>query len=182
MGGFAEVYGCHPGEFVMSESRFPPAQSASADDADEAAESDFKPLSAEEARLWRSRHPALSPWRIVAWQAVAGGLAALLAWLLSGGVEVAWSVAYGALSVVLPAAVLARGLSRQAGAAGSALVVFFVWELVKIALTVAMLLAAPRLVPHLSWLGLLAGFVVAMKVYWVAMWLHQARRKPVEKI
>ncbi len=182
MGGFAEVYGCHRGEFVVSESRFPPVQAAFADDADEAAESDFKPLSAEEARLWRRRNPVLSPWRIVAWQAVAGGLAACLAWLLSGRVEVAWSVGYGALSVVLPAAVLARGLSRQSGAAGSALVGFFVWELVKIALTVAMLLAAPKLVSRLSWLGLLAGFVVAMKVYWVAMWLHPARRKPMEKI
>jgi len=58
---------------------------------------------------------------------------------------------------------------------------FFVWELVKIVLTVAMLVAAPRLVPQLSWPAMLAGFVVAMKVYWVAMWLHPARRKSTAK-
>jgi ATP synthase protein I len=156
----------------MSESR-PPAIRHSF--ADEAAEADFKPLNAEEARLWRSRHPSLSPWRVVVWQVVAGGLAALVAWLLVGRVEVAASVGYGALSVILPAAVLARGMARQTGAAGAALVRFFVWELVKVVLTVAMLVAAPRLVSHLSWLALLAGFVVAMKVYLVAMWLHSAR-------
>jgi ATP synthase protein I len=55
-----------------------------------------------------------------------------------------------------------------------------VWELVKIALTVVILLAAPKLVPHLSWLALLAGFVVTMKVYWVAAWLRPVRSKSPE--
>ncbi len=166
----------------MAQDTSPPPKPAFAEDEDAAALAEFKPLSAEEARLWRSRQIPLSPWRIVAWQLVAGVLASLVAWLLSGRAEIAGSVAYGALSVVVPAAVLVRGMSRRAGAAGAALASFFVWELVKIALTVAMLLAAPRLVPHLSWLALLAGLVVAMKVYWVAMWLHSARRTPVEKI
>lgn len=177
MGGFAEVLRSRRGEFAMSESKFPAARPASVNDADEAAEDDFKPLSAEEARLWRSRHPSLSPWRVVVWQAAAGGLAALAAWLLGGGAGIVASVGYGALSVIVPATALAWGMSRQTGVAGAALVRFFVWELVKIALTVAMLLAAPRLVPHLSWLALLAGLVVAMKVYWVAMWLHPLRRQ-----
>jgi ATP synthase protein I len=75
-----------------------------------------------------------------------------------------------------------RGLLRQAGLAGAALTGFFVWELAKIALTVAMLLVAPKLVPQLSWLALVAGFVVTMKVYWVAVWLRPTRRKPVENI
>ena len=166
----------------MSDHTPKPVAPAFADEADVAAEADFKPLSAEEARLWREKNPPLSPWRIVAWQLVVGVLATGLAWLLSGRAEVAGSVSYGALAVILPAAILARGLARQRGAAGAALAGFFVWELVKIALTVAMLLAAPKLVPHLSWLALLAGFVVAMKVYWVAMWLHPARPKSTEKI
>lgn len=156
---------------------------AFADETDVAAdEADFKPLSAEEARQWREKNPPLSPWRIVAWQVVVGVLASVVAWLLSGRVEVAGSVGYGALAVILPAAVLARGLARQSGAAGAALAGFFVWELVKVVLTVAMLLAAPRVVPHLSWLALLVGLVVAMKVYWVAVWLHPARPKSTEKI
>lgn len=156
-------------------------KSAFADDEDEVAQAEFKPLSAEEARQWREQHPALSPWRIVAWQAVAGGLAAGLTWLVSGRDALAGSVLYGALAVVLPASVLARALSRRSGAAGAALAGFFVWELVKIVLTVALLVAAPKVVPGLSWPAMLAGFVVAMKVYWVAMWLHPARRKSPAK-
>lgn len=159
-------------------SRPPPAF---ADDEDEAAQAEFKPLSAEEARQWREQHPALSPWRIVAWQAVAGGLVAGLTWLVSGRDALAGSVLYGVLAVVLPASVLARAMSRRSGAAGAALAGFFVWELVKIVLTVAMLVAAPKVVPGLSWPAMLAGFVVAMKVYWVAMWLHPARRKSPAK-
>ncbi len=166
----------------MSETAPQPGKPAFADETDEALEPDFKPLTAEQASQWREGNPSLSPWRIVGWQAVAGALAALLAWGLSGRSEVAWSTGYGALAVVIPAALLARGLSRQAGVAGAALAGFFVWELVKVVLTVAMLLAAPKLVPHLSWLALLAGFVVAMKVYWVAVWLHPARRKSIVKI
>lgn len=154
---------------------------AFAEDEDAAAQAEFKPLSAEEARQWREKHPSLSPWRIVAWQAVAGSLAAGLTWLVSGRDVLAGSVLYGALAVVLPASVLARALSRRAGAAGAALAGFFVWELVKIVLTVALLVAAPRVVPGLSWPAMLAGFVVAMKVYWVAMWLHPALRRSAAK-
>jgi ATP synthase protein I len=166
----------------MSETTPQPGKPAFADEIDETLEPDFKPLTAEQARQWRESNPSLSPWRIVGWQAVVGALAALLAWGVSDRPEVAWSTGYGALAVVLPAALLARGLVRQSAVAGAALMGFFVWELVKVVLTVAMLLAAPRLVPHLSWLALLAGFVVAMKVYWVAMWLHPTRRKSVVKI
>lgn len=170
-----------PGSNDMSHETPSPLKPAVADDEDAAAQAEFKPLSAEEARQWREQHPALSPWRIVAWQAVAGSLAAGLTWLVSGREALAGSVLYGVLAVVLPASVLARAMSRQSGAAGSALAGFFVWELVKIVLTVAMLVAAPRLVPQLSWPAMLAGFVVAMKVYWVAMWLHPARRKSTAK-
>ncbi len=170
-----------PGSNDMSHETPSPLKPAVADDEDAAAQAEFKPLSAEEARQWREQHPALSPWRIVAWQAVAGSLAAGLTWLVSGREALAGSVLYGVLAVVLPASVLARAMSRQSGAAGAALAGFFVWELVKIVLTVAMLVAAPRLVPQLSWPAMLAGFVVAMKVYWVAMWLHPARRKSTAK-
>lgn len=166
-----------PGAHDMKHETPPRPPSALADDEDEAAQAEFKPLSAEEARQWREQHPALSPWRIVAWQAAAGSLVAGLTWLVSGQDALAGSVLYGVLAVVLPASVLARAMSRRSGAAGAALAGFFVWELVKILLTVAMLVAAPKVVPGLSWPAMLAGFVVAMKVYWVAMWLHPARRK-----
>lgn len=152
-------------------------------DADELDEPGFKQLSAEEAQALRQRQPPLSPWRVVVWQAVVGLLVALLAWGLTQNRVAGVSAAYGAMAVVLPAALFARGLSRQrrAANAGAALTGFFVWEMVKIAVTVAMLVLAPRLISNLNWLALLAGFVVTMKVYWVAMWLRPARRDPINK-
>lgn len=94
----------------------------------------------------------------------------------------AWSAGYGALAVVVPSALFVRGLARQKHAThgGSALAGFFVWEMVKIALTVAMLVAAPRLVDKLSWLALVVGFVVTMKVYWAAVWFRLLRKKSVK--
>lgn len=148
-----------------------------ADEADEAAQAEFKPLNAEEARQWRLRNPMVSPWRIVGWQLGVGASLALLTWLVSGRSEWALSVLYGAFAVVLPASVMARALARRTGAAGAALVGFFVWELVKIVLTVALLMIAPKLLPRLNWLALLAGFVVAMKVYWFAAWQQTRHRK-----
>ncbi|MBS0392389.1 MAG: ATP synthase subunit I [Proteobacteria bacterium] len=135
----------------------------------EAEDSDFKPLTAQEALEWRKRQPQLSAWRIVAVQALVGVLAVLLLWLLAGRVQWAWSAGYGALSVVLPAALFARAMARRRSSAGAAMVGLFGWELVKIVVTVAMLAAAPRLVPGLSWLALLAGMVVTMKAYWIAL-------------
>ena len=51
------------------------------------------------------------------------------------------------------------------------------WELVKIILTVALLLVAPKVISNLSWLALVAGFVVTIKVYWLAMALGYMQRK-----
>ena len=160
-----------------------PASFDEADATDGGLEPDFKPLSAEEARQWREKNPAVSPWRVLGLQALAGILLALAAGVVSGRSEVAWSVGYGALAVVVPAAFMARALSRQSASVnpGAALAGFFVWEMVKIALTVAMLFAAPRLVAQLSWLALVVGLVVTMKVSWVAMWLYPALRKPAPK-
>lgn len=152
-------------------------------DTDESDDPEFRQLNAEEAQALCERHPTLSPWRVVAWQAAVGFLVALGAWGLTQNSVTGASAAYGAMAVVLPAALFARGLSRQRGAAnaGSALTGFFVWEMAKIALTVAMLIIAPRLILDLNWLALLAGFVVTMKVYWVAMWLRPARRDSINK-
>lgn len=143
---------------------------------------DFKPLTREEATTLRQRSPRLSLWRVVALQALVACTVAGLAWLLTGRLSVMLSAAYGGLAVVLPAALFARALSRQAGLEGgnAVLASFFVWELAKIGLTLAMLLLAPRLVMDLSWLALVAGFVVTMKVYWLAMamqWVSGSQRR-----
>jgi ATP synthase protein I len=139
------------------------------DDPEEA--SPVQPLSAQEALRVRDRNPPLSPWWVVAGQAGVGLAAALLAWGITGRHNVGWSVGYGALAVLLPAAVFARGLTGRFASlnAGTAAAGFLVWEMVKIALTLAMLFVAPRLVAGLSWPALLVGLVLAMKVYWVAL-------------
>lgn len=136
------------------------------------ADPEIVPWTAEQARAWRERNPSLSPWRVVGMQVVVGALVALLAWLWSGKPQVAWSAAYGALAVVLPAALFARGLTGRLSGLNpmTAALGFLVWEMVKLALTLAMLVAAPRLVAALSWPALLVGLVLALKVYWVALW------------
>jgi ATP synthase protein I len=133
--------------------------------------SPIRTLSAEEARRVREQNPQVSLWWVVAGQAGVGLVAALVAWALTGKQNVGWSVAYGALAVVIPAAVFARGLTGKFSSlnAGSAAVGFLLWEMVKIALTFAMLAMASRLVAGLSWPALLVGLVLAMKVYWVAL-------------
>jgi ATP synthase protein I len=152
-------------------------------DADEPEEPEFKPLTAEQASVLRAGIPALSPWRVLGLQGAVGLLVALLAWGVSKQAVVAWSAGYGALAALVPSALFVRGLARQKTAPhpGAALIGFFVWEMVKIALTVAMLFAAPRLIVQLNWLALLAGFVVTMKVSWLAVWLDLVRNKSVKK-
>ncbi len=131
----------------------------------------YTPLSAAEARSLRERNPSVPPWKVVVGQVVMGVVVALAAWLITGSQNVGWSAAYGALAVVLPAAVFARGLTGRFASlnAATAMFGFFLWEMVKLVLTVAMLIAAPNLVAALSWPALLVGLVLTMKVYWVAL-------------
>jgi ATP synthase protein I len=43
------------------------------------------------------------------------------------------------------------------------------WEVVKMAVSVLMLMLAPTLMQPLSWPALLVGLVVCIKVYWLAL-------------
>jgi len=142
----------------------------------------FKPLTAEEARRLREQNPPVSPWWVVAGQAVVGLVVALAAWAITGRQNVGWSAGYGALAVVIPAAIFARGLTGRFSSlnAGTAAVGFMLWEMVKIASSIAMMAAAPRLVPELSWPALLVGLVLTMKVYWFAM-LYAPRTRASRK-
>ena len=142
-------------------------------------DADFKPLTAEEAQRLRELKPLISPWRVIAVQVVGGLLVALAAWGLTGRQNLGWSAGYGALAVVIPAAVFARGLTGRFASLnpGTAVFGFFLWEMVKMALTVAMLIAAPRLVTALSWPAMLVGLVVTMKAAWVAVMLAPKRPK-----
>lgn len=146
-------------------------------DADEP--DDFKPLTAEQAQELRERQPPVSPWRVLTGQATVGLALALATTGVSGRGELGWSVGYGVLAVVLPAAVFARGLRSRVSSVnpGSAVVGFLLWEMVKMALTVAMLFVAPGVVQPLSWPAMLAGLVVTMKLYWVALLWRPAGKR-----
>ncbi len=135
----------------------------------------FEPLTAEQVKQLRRHMPLLSVWRVVGVQAIVGALVALLAWWISGRQAVAVSAAIGAIAVVVPAALFARGLTgRLASAnAGAAVFGFFLWEMVKIGLTLAILIAAPHWVKDVSWPAMLVGLVVTMKVYWLALGMRR---------
>jgi len=147
-------------------------------DSDESEELEFKRLTAEEAQALRERHPSVSPWFIVGVQVLVGLLVALAAWGFTGKSSAGWSAAYGALAVIVPAVVFARGLTSQFSSlnAATAWLGFFVWEAIKIAVSVGMLFAAPRLVVDLDWLVMLIGLIVTMKVYWVALLMRPKRK------
>lgn len=143
-----------------------------------AEDGDFKPLTRDEAQKLRLAHPSTSPWAVLAGQLLVGVLAACAAWLLTGRQSAGWSALYGALAVVIPGALFARGLMSQFSSinAMTAGFGFFVWEAIKIASSVGMLFAAPRLVPDLDWLAMLIGLIVTLKVYWVALLMRPERK------
>jgi len=135
----------------------------------DAFEAPHRPLSRAEAQALRERQPSVSPWRVVALQAVAGLACAVVAGLWVQGPGGMWSALYGAAATVLPNALLARGMTKRAGNAVAAAAGFLVWEMLKIGVALAMLVIAARVVPHLSWPVLLITMVVCMKVNWFAL-------------
>lgn len=150
---------------------------------DGAQEPEFKPLTREQAQQWRASQPEVSLWKLVGVQALVGVVSAILAWLLTQRMPVAWSVLYGAAAVVIPSALMVYGLTSSAlarllaGVSQAAFAGFLLWEGIKILLAVAMLWSAPKLVPELSWLGLVVGLVLALKVYWFGFWIQSRRPK-----
>ena len=142
-----------------------------ADLEDEDAKRPFKPLTREEAQALAAADPSVSPWRVIAVQAAVGLVMGALVWLVTGRQGMAWSVLYGAATVVVPGALMARGMTSRLSslAPGVSAVSFMLWEFGKIAVSVAMLMLAPKLVPGLSWPALLVALIVCIKVYWVAL-------------
>lgn len=138
------------------------------DDDDE--EAPPTPLTRLQAQALRAEQPSVSVWQVVAAQAAAGLVVAMLCFAVSGSAELGWSALYGAASVVLPSALLARGIGKLSGAGPAAAAVgLMFWECVKVLLTVAMLIAAARVVPHLSWPALLTALVACLSMNWLAL-------------
>ena len=143
-------------------------------DLEDAEDDVIVPLTAQEVQALRKRQPLLSVWRVIVAQVLAGLLTAGLAGWWFGGVA-AQSALFGSAAVAVPAALFALGLSRRAvlSNAGSAVFGFFLWEWVKLAMTVLALALAPSWIQDLSWPALLAGLLVTMKVYWVALGMRR---------
>jgi ATP synthase protein I len=138
---------------------------------EDSAEEEFHTFSAEEAQAWRQNQPKLSVWWVLVAQLLTALVLAIAVFLWFGQWSLFVSLIYGALSVVLPAALFARGLKSRAASvnAFTAALSFAVWQGVKMALTVLLMVLAPRLIEDLSWPALLAGLIVTMKVYWLAL-------------
>ena len=136
---------------------------------DEAEE--FHPMTAQEAQAWRARHPTLSVWWVVGVQLMLAVLLAVSAAWIWGRSSIAFSLMYGAVAVVLPAALFARGLTSRLASvnAVSAAMSFAVWQGVKLVLTVLLLVLAPKVLNEVSWPALLVGLLLTMKVYWLAL-------------
>jgi ATP synthase protein I len=139
----------------------------------------FESLTAEQAQAWRRKHgwSRISMWQIVMWQVLVGFLLVVVTWFVFGSMQIVFSVAYGVLVVVLPAAVFVLGVGRATAASGFR--VFLVWEFVKLVMSVALLLAAQKLVVDVSWLALLLSMIVTIKTYWVMLLVLPRFKKPI---
>lgn len=146
-------------------------------------ESEFKPLTAEQAARWRSSQVKLSVWRVVMVQWIAAVVMTAVIYFGFRQAVWAWSVLYGGLAAGLPSAVMAYGLTSSrlarmlSGFAQTALAGFFLWEAVKVLLTMVLLGLAPLLMREISWPALVVGLVVVLKVHWLAFLMQSVAKK-----
>jgi ATP synthase protein I len=132
---------------------------------------DFRPMTAQEAQVWRASQPTLSVWKVVGVQLMLALVLALSASWIWGRSSIAFSLMYGTFAVVLPSALFARGMTSRLASvnAVSAAMSFAVWQGVKMVLTVLLLVLAPKVLNEVSWPALLVGLLLTMKVYWLAL-------------
>jgi ATP synthase protein I len=135
-------------------------------------ETPIKTLTHEQAQALLANNPhAVSPWRVIAVQAAIGVAVAALMALIGTTEGLFWSALYGAAVVVVPGALMARGMTSPLSSVspGSSAVSVMLWSTVKMGVSVVMLLLAAKLVQPLSWPALLATMVACMLVYWFAL-------------
>lgn len=110
--------------------------------------------------------------RIVLLQLAATVVAAVIAGLL-GGMTGFYSALLGGLCCVVPNGLFAWRLFVSVHKPGGANpVTFFIGELIKIAMTIALLGAVAWLYRDLNWLALIAAFIVALKSYIILLFRH----------
>lgn len=140
------------------------------------------PWTREQVQALEASQPRLSMWAVVGAQALVGALV-VLAWWVWGNAPSpqARSAWWGAVAVVLPHAVMAWGLRRQAAEPSAALLGFMVWELVKIGLVVAILVAVVKWVPDLSWPALLVALIGCLKVHLGVLLFWPRKRNGIQQ-
>lgn len=109
--------------------------------------------------------------RIVSLQFLATVVVGVIAALL-GGWAAMFSAVLGGLSCVVPNGIMAVRLFAASASGQANPATFFIWEFVKIALTLALLGATAWLYRDLNWLALIAGFIVALKSYIILLFRH----------
>ena len=110
--------------------------------------------------------------RLVSLQLIVTFVAGLIAGLLGGWAAMV-SATFGGLCCVVPNAIMAGRLFLNTKRPGGVdAFSFFIWEFIKIALTVALLGAAVLLYRDLNPLALMAGFIVALKSYIILLFRH----------
>lgn len=134
----------------------------------------IQPLTRDEAQALLARHPVVRVRSLLVAQCLLGVCVAALWWVLSGSQTSGLSSLYGAAVAIVPSLLMARAVfGSRLGRTVAGLVL---WELIKIVVVVAMLVAAPMLIKPLSWPALLVTLLLGMKVMGVAL-LWQGRRK-----
>ncbi|HTD03118.1 ATP synthase subunit I [Undibacterium sp.] len=110
--------------------------------------------------------------RMVLLQLAAVLLVALIAALI-GGVPSGVSALLGGLCCAIPNALFAVRLYVSALKPGGANpVTFFIGEFVKIASTIALMIAVVSLYHDLNWVAFIAGIVVTLKSYFILLFRH----------
>ena len=78
---------------------------------------------------------------------------------------------YGGAIVVIPGALMARGMTSRLSSMSpvTSMLSVLAWGSLKVAVSVGMLMLAPQVVADLSWPAMLAGLVICMQTYWFAL-------------
>jgi ATP synthase protein I len=146
---------------------------------DDEQEPPVRRLSRAEAAELAARQPAISPWRVVAYQVLSGLAIAALVQLVTGDVLLTASALYGAAVVAVPGALMARGATSRLGTISplTSTVNIMGWAMVKIVVSVVMLALASRIVPGIHWPVMLGTLVVCMQTYAFALlWRGRAKQ------
>lgn len=155
------------------------------DDWDAQPETVTKPLTKQEAAALIEAKPQVGIAQVLRVQVVVALLVALLLYVLVGK-NAAASLVYGALVVLVPSALFARGIKSRFAkqSAMNATLAFFLWEGFKLAVTIVMLALAVKIAANfgfgMQWPYLLLGMVVTMKAVWIALWWHRRALKKNE--